>query len=326
MTGWESFVRRLIDEPGAHVAVTGSSARMLSREIATSLRGRSLATEVLPFGYDEVLAWHGVPLPERWPPDAATRALLEHHLRGYLQRGGFPEVQGLTEDLRVRVLQDDVQVVLLRDVAERHGVTNTVALRALVRRLIAAPGGRFSVHRLYHDLRSQGIAVSKDLLHALVGHLEDAFLIATVPIATASESTRNAHPRTCYLADPGLATASAWRASPDWGHLLENAVYLELRRRSCTVSYVVTAAGTEVDFLATPLTGPSALIQVCADLSDPETRARELRALQAAMVERGHAASWIVTLEEEDTISLPEGTVHVVPAWRWLLDRPEGCA
>ena len=142
----------------------------------------------------------------------------------------------------------------------------------------------------------------------------------TVPIHAQSEAVRNVHPRTCYLVDPGLATASSYRASEDLGHLLENNVYLELRRRGHEIAYVQTKSGVEVDFLATPLVGPPTLIQVCADLSEPATRARELRALSEAMREEMIAEALIVTMDESDDLALPEGHVRVVPAWRWLLE------
>lgn len=318
--GWERFVRRLIDERGVWIMVTGSSARLLGREVATSLRGRSLATELLPFSFAEALVHQGVDLPRRWPPPAKGRALLSHLLGRYLTTGGFPEVQGVADPLRVRILQDYVQVVVLRDVAERHGISNLVALRQLVRRLTAATGGRFSINKLYNDFRSQGIAVSKDALHAYVDHLEDAYLLFTVPIHTQSEAVRNVHPRTCYLVDPGLATASSYRASEDLGHLLENTVYLELRRRGHEIAYVQTKSGYEVDFLATPLVGSPLLVQVCADLSEPATRARELRALSEAMREQDTTEGLIVTMDERDDLVLPEGRVRVTPAWQWLLE------
>lgn len=318
--GWERFIRRMVDEAGTRIALTGSSARLLGREIATSLRGRSLATELLPFGFDEALAHLGVPVPDRWPPPAAMGSLLQHHLRGYLTRGGFPEVQSIQEPTRVRVLQDYLDVVLLRDIIERHGVSNTGALRWLVRRLVGAPCGRFSVNRLYQDLRSQGVSVSKDSLHEWVSHLEDAFLIFPVSIHAWSEQARAVHLRKGYLVDPGLATATSFKAGSDLGHLLENTVYLELRRRGYEVRYVETRSGYEVDFLASSPLGETVLVQVCADISEPPTRERETRALREAMEELSLRESFIVTLEDTDQIELPEGTIHAVPAWRWLLE------
>jgi predicted AAA+ superfamily ATPase len=318
---WQRFVRRALDSQRLRLILTGSSAKLLGREIATSLRGRSLTTELLPFSFEEAVRHTGIALPSRWPPPASLRSRLEHEMDAYLERGGFPEVQALAPDLRLRVLQDYVHVVLLRDVVERHEIANPTALRRLARHLLGAPGGRFSIHKFHRDLRSQGIPVGKDTLHAYLGHLEDAFLVFPVEIAARSERRRTVNPRTCYVIDPGLARASSFRAAADLGHLLENVVYLELRRRGHAVHYVVTERGEEVDFLAVAPDGTEQLIQVCADLSELPTRARELRAMDAAMKERRLKRGTVVSLREEESVPMARGSVDIVPAWRWLLER-----
>ena len=320
VSGWERFVRRLVDAGRTHVTVTGSSARLLSREIATSLRGRSLATELLPFSFAETLAHESIEVPRTWPAPARTRSLLENRFAGYLERGGFPEVQRVSDDLRRRILQDYLDVVILRDVAERNGITNIPALRALTRPLLRSPSGRFTVNRLYNDLRSQGVGVGKDALHAWVRHLEDAYLFFTVERHGGSIRQRQVNPRKCYLVDPGLARAVSLPGVTDVGHVLENVVYLELRRRGCTVGYVATAAGTEVNFHVHRSSGKPELVQVCASLADAKTRARELRAIADARQELGPLPATVVTLHDDEQLEASDGAVRVVPAWRWLLE------
>ncbi len=322
--GWEAFVRRMAERSRTHVVVSGSSARMLSREIATSLRGRSLTTEVLPFGFDEVLVHHGEAIPDTWPVSERRRNRLESRFASYLEVGGFPEVQHLGEDLRARVLQEYVDVVLFRDVVERHRVSNVPALRYLVRQLLANPGGRFSINRFYNDQRSQGIAVGKDTLHEYLGYLEDAYLVFPVTIHSESERARMVNPRTCYVVDQGLARAMSRKAARDTGRLLENIVYLELRRRGYRMDYLVTGDGYEVDFVARSVGGEPLLVQVCADASNEGTRRRELRALEAAMDGRSLRSATMVTLVGQETVELDAGRVDVVPAWRWLLEGVPG--
>jgi predicted AAA+ superfamily ATPase len=159
-------------------------------------------------------------------------------------------------------------VKILRDVIERHALSNVVALRQLTRHLLGAAASPFSVHRFFNDQKSQGVAVSKDALHAMLGHLEDAFLMRLVPLLTSSERQRQSNPRKAYPVDPGLITAFDRSGKPNTGHALETAVLVELERRRCERSYVRTQDGFEVDFLATPITGRPVLIQVCADVSD----------------------------------------------------------
>ena len=318
---WERFVRRLLDDGKITLVLTGSSSRLLSREIATSLRGRSLQTELLPFSFAESLRFGNIEVPKRWPPPQGLRAKLEHHFETYLEVGGFPEVQALTPDLRRRVLRDYIDVVILRDVAERHGVENLQALRALQRSLLSNPAGRFSIHRIHNDLKSQGLRVSKDSLHDYLDYFEEAFLLFTVTIASRSIRVRRSNPRKCYPVDPALSTALSFQASQNTGHLLETLVYLELRRRQYQPAYVQTRSGYEVDFLAEPLLGERKLFQVCADLSSDTTRERELRALEEAMEEYDLDQGFVITQHQTENVDLKNGRqVHIVPAWRWLLE------
>lgn len=319
--GWERFVRRLLDRGNVHVLITGSSSKMLSAEIATSLRGRALTAEVLPFGFAEALRHAGQSAPSVWPVGPAERARLVHGFDTYLEVGGFPEVQGLDAPTRRRVLQEYVDVAVLRDVIERHQVTQVRALRWLVRRLLGTPAGRFSANRLHRDLRSQGVPVGKDTVHELLAHVEDAHLIHTLPLWTASAARQQSNPRKAYAVDPALARTAAFAHPEDLGHRLENVVYLELRRRGLVeLGYLDTAEGFEVDFCGRDAEGALRLVQVCARLSDPGTRDRELRALAAGMAELGLAEATLVTLYDEDRVRLGPGTVRVVPAWRWLLE------
>lgn len=317
--GWERFSRRLVDTERVHLCLTGSSARLLGREIATSLRGRAIETEIFPFSFEEAVIHQGVSLPQAPLPGSQATAELANRFDAYLFSGGFPEVQGMDPDLRVRVLQEYVDVVLLRDVIERHGLTNTVALRHLVRHLLAAPGSAFSVHKFYNDLRSRGIAVAKDTLHAALDHLGDAFLIFTVPIRSRSERARMVNPRKVYPIDPGLARALSREPGRDEGRLLETTVFLDLRRRGLEVDYMVTAGGREVDFVTTAGSGAPSLVQVCVSLRDADTREREIAALSEAMGELRLSRGTLVTRHEAETVEVEQGTIRVVPAWRFLL-------
>lgn len=312
--GWERFVRRISDSEDVHVCVTGSSAKLLSREIATSLRGRSLATEVFPFGLVEVLVHNHIPT-ESSPP-GRVRSMIEHVAMNYLHRGGFPEIQAFDEPTRIRVLQDYLDVAILRDLIERHQIANPVALRRFVQQLMNTPAGAFSVHKVHGDLRSQGLSVSKDSLYAWLDHVQDAYVFFAIPIHSHSERARQVNPRKVYAVDPGLVTACARRGTADTGQLLETAVFLELRRATSELAYVRTASGYEVDFVA-----GNELVQASATIADPQTEQREIRALREAMVEQGLRESTIVTLTEEKIVRVGEGVIRVIPWWRWVLER-----
>lgn len=324
VSGWERFVRRVLDTEKVEIVVSGSSARMLSREVHTSLRGRGMATVIRPFSFREFLRHRGeepAHPPLRWKP--AERSLIEKRFREYLVEGGFPETLGVSAALRVELLQGYVDTVLFRDVVERYGVTQVAALRWLVRQCLRNPAGSFSVHRLHQDLKSQGHGVGKDAVHALLGHLLDAFLFAAVPLATDSERQQNSNPRKLYPADPGLIQAFDASGRSNLGHALETVVQNELERRGAEVAYVKTGDGFEVDFLARRPGGGEELIQVCADLSAPETRARELRALTAAGTNYPHARQRLLVLDRDSVATADAPGIEVRPAYEWLLLPPE---
>ena len=263
--GWERFARRVLDSEKVEIVVSGSSARMLSREVHTSLRGRGMATIIRPFSFREFLRHRDEdPAKEarRWRP--AERSLIEKRFREYLIQGGFPETQGVSTTLRIELLQGYVDTVLFRDVVERYGVSQVAALRWLVRQCLRNPAGNFSVHRLHQDLKAQGHGVAKDAVHSLLGHLLDAFLLTAVPLAPDSERRRNSNPRKLYPADPGLIRAFDASGRSNIGHALETVVLNELERRGTEVGYVKTGDGLEVDFLARRAGATEELIQVCA--------------------------------------------------------------
>jgi len=319
--GWEGLVRRLMDAGGVELFVSGSSAKLLSREVATSLRGRAMEVLVHPFSFRESLR-HAAAEPsgpyERL--NAAERSALDQRLRRYLAEGGFPEAQGADPRDRAALLAGYVDVVVLRDVIERHAVSNPLALRWIERQLLANPGGAFSVKKHYDTLRSQGVSVGKDTLHDYLAHLEDAFLVRTVAMQSASERQRMVNPRKAYPVDTGLIALFERSGRTQHGRALETAVLLELERRGFEVSYVRTKEGFEVDFLAQRPGEMPLLVQVCLDSEGDETWARELRALQAGAAAHPDARAWLVTLDATPPArSLPEG-ITWAPAARWLLE------
>ncbi|MDZ4169704.1 MAG: ATP-binding protein [Coriobacteriia bacterium] len=320
---WERFVLRVINTENIRVRLTGSSAKLLSTEVATELRGRSTAVEVLPFSFREYLRHRGLEPETAVLPGAAQRSALERALELYLVEGGFPAVQDMSGIDRRRTLQDYVDLVVYRDVANRWGATNRVALAWMVSHLLSNFARDFSVNRMLNDLKSQGVKVGEDTLRAYLGHLIDARLVHAVGIRRASYRARQVNPRKIYAVDPGLAAATAHPSAEDTGYLLENAVYLDLRRRYSrlheeAVSYYSDSDGS-ADFVVDTDASEPLIVQVCASLSDARTRARELRGAEAAMRGTGAAFATVVTLTESGEYETPAGPVRVIPAWRWLL-------
>ena len=260
--GWERFVRRVVDTMGTHVVLSGSSAKLLSTEIATSLRGRALATELYPFDLAEAMTHAGMEVPQEPVLGSEARRVVEHFFQRYLIAGGFPEVQGLDFNLRTRILGDYLDVAILRDVIERHDVANVTALRRLVRHLVHAPATKISVNKVYNTFKSMGVRVGKESLYSFLDYLEEAFVFFAVPLATSSERVRQTNPQKYYAVDTGLAALGDPRGRINLGRLLETFVFLMLKRRELPISYLRTSSGKEVDFVTRDVRGRVCLIQV----------------------------------------------------------------
>lgn len=325
---WERFVRRVLDTENARIYISGSSAKMLATEVASVLRGRGISIEVLPFSLTESAIHAGLEIPDKWPPGSRLRSHLEAHIQSYLDQGGFPEVQGIDDQDRTRILQDYVEIVLFRDVIERHGIENITAAKVFTHTILQMTGKLFSVNKTYRHLKSQGLKISKDTLHALVNHLSDAYLVFLIPIFRQSPKARSINPRKVYIIDPGLARAMSHEAATDRGTRLENAVYLELRRRLDygligQVSYYKSQSGREIDFIIGNPTDGSVkqVIQVCESIENSETRQREILALQEGMEELRVSDAIIVTLRQEETLQTSNGIIQIIPAWKWFFQK-----
>ena len=289
LPGWSHLVRRLQDTRQVRLFLTGSSAKMLSREIATELRGRSLATEIWPYSFSEWLQGAGPDKDGSFakaPLGQKGSDQIRPMLTAYLDQGGFPEVLDLDTPMRTRILQDYVDVVVFRDVVERHGISNLALARYLTRTLLRNVGRSLSLNKLHRDLQSQGRKVGKDTLYEYLEYFEDAFLCFALPLHEASPRKAETAPKKIYSVDPGLVAAFRMGAE-DLGQRFENLVYLDLRRMGCEVSYYLTRTRKEVDFVVRYRDGREELLQVCWDTRDPATLKREQDALDEARLELG---------------------------------------
>lgn len=284
---WHAVIRRYFDTKKVKIYITGSSAKLLSKEIATSLRGRSIAIEMWPFSYAEFLEAKQITPPQK-PFGKASLDILKGHLSTYIEQGGLPEAVYLeTQEDRMRVLQDYVSVVLIRDIVERYNITNISLIRYMIKTLLKNVGSPFSANKFYNDLKSQSFSVSKTTIHDYLEYIGDAYLAFTVPLYAESLRKTQANPRKIYAIDTGLVKAYTLSFSENLGHYFENLVYLDLKRRGHDVYYYLTSARREVDFLSRDLKGQWHLYQVCWDMENAETFAREERALHEAEKELG---------------------------------------
>ena len=323
LPGWELFARRLLDSENVELFLSGSSAKLLSREVATSMRGRALEAVVAPFSLREALRHAGQEprqSPDRLPK--AAQSQLDAALERYLAEGGFPEAQGLDARSRTELLRSYVDVVLLRDVLERHNLSQPQVLRWLVQQLLGNAAGGFSINKFHADLRSRGVPVAKETLHQMLAHLEDAFLLHSVALATDSVRRQQVNPRKVYPVDTGLMALFDKSGKPNTGHALETAVLHALLQRGAQVGYVLTPGGFEVDFCALLPDGEQWLVQVCLDIGDAATLQREVRALQDAQALWPGARCLLVAQFMPPVVDLAPG-IELHRASHWLLGRAD---
>jgi predicted AAA+ superfamily ATPase len=298
--GWQNVIRTVLDQEKAQVYLSGSSAKMLSTEIATNLRGRSLAVEVFPFSFSEFLLQKGIPHSNINTSSAEVRSQIQHQLRSYLTQGGFPEVTNLEPNFSNQILQNYVDTVILRDVVERHNITSINPLRQLTLQILRNPSNLMSINKFHGDMRARAIPISKDTLYAIFGHLEDSYLFQSISIHSSSDRVRQTNPHKVYPIDTGIALAFARSSDRDIGKILETATFLGLRRICKNIDYFYTKDGYKVDFILGGSQIEDHLVQSCSQMDAPETRDRELRALRSGMKEKGQKVAWIVSLEQEE--------------------------
>jgi uncharacterized protein len=319
--GWEAFVDRLMRTEKCEVYLTGSSARMLSKEIATQMRGRALSWELFPFSFREFLEYKQIEASG----DLSTkrRLLVKRAFEDYWQTGGFPEVVGLDRRLRVKTHQEYFHAVLFRDLIERYDVSHPRALSDLAHWLIDNTASSYTINRLTGYLKSLGHKAPKSAVADYLTWFEDAYFLFSVRLFDASLGRSHVNPKKIYCVDHSVVNSVSSGILVNSGHLLENLVFVGLRRTCPEIFYYRTRTGREVDFILSPRGRPRALIQVCDSLVEPLTRKREVAALGEAMSELGLRSATIVTRAENDQIEVGNGTVAVVPVWRFLLDLPD---
>lgn len=308
---WEAYIRRLHDTEDAQIFVTGSSSHLLSREIATGLRGRSVSFEVFPLSFPEFLAFRGL---KHEPYSRTSESRMVAALGDYLTTGGLPEVVLAEEALRPRILKEYVDLVFYKDLVERYDVANPKVLRWLLRHCLGHSASLFNVHKLYQDFRSQGLRLSKDTLYNYLGYLEDSFLVFLLPVSERSLRKQAVNPKKLHAVDWALAYPFVAEPSIDEGKKLETAVFLHWRRQREDLGYL--GGEREID-LVVNRDRAEQLINVTLSVSRNETWERELSALEWAAARFPRVPRVLVCLEQ--SARKPPAGIQIAAAWKYLL-------
>ena len=313
--GWEKFVRRILERRDARIFITGSSSKLLSGEIASALRGRSLSYHLFPLSFQEYLSFKDFNLKEPLIED--DRGLIRRYLEEYMEFGGFPEIVNYEAIIKIRTLQEYLDLIVYKDLVERYGIKKIGVMKSLISSVVKNFANRVSIKKLYNVILSSGKKLSKNKLYEYFSYLEEiGFVIPIKKFSYSEVESMRSMPK-LYVVDNGFPTVYG-RA--DMGRRMENIVAVELIRRkyyfnpTYEVAYYI-AGNKEVDFVVKEGHRIRELIQVCYDPSDLNTRKREINAILHASKELNCKNLKIITWDYEE-----EGEVNFVPLWKWLLN------
>jgi len=311
VSGWERFVRRLHDH-GNKVFVTGSNATMLSRELGTHLTGRYSKIELYPFSFTEFLQFNQKTLKPGDISSTRGRSELKRFFSEYLVNGGFPAYLKNRSEVYLKSLYESI---LYRDVMVRNKLTNERELLELVNYLAS------NVSRLasYNSLAKIAGVKNATTIKNYLGFLQNTYVLFQVNKFDYALKKQLHNSKKIYFIDNALAGRLGFNFSNEQGRMLENLVFLELQRRGHEVFY--HSHRHECDFIIRDGTRITVAIQVCFTLDSAETREREIRGLMDAMQQYDLKDGFIITSDAEEVIEMNDRTIHILPAWKWTLEK-----
>lgn len=309
--GWERFIRRMLDTENCHIYVTGSSSSLMSREISTLLGGRTLSIEVFPFSFAEYLRWRQIDANSH---STRAKTLIKSAFADFLDGSSLPGMMALEPYFRQRALQDYVDLIMFKDIAERFKVDNYPLLKRLLYFLIANSANLISISKVYADFSSQGFSLSRNTLYQYTGYLEAAGILSLIPIYSSNQRIQARNPYKVMVIDHGLKNLISLQ--PDQGRKLESLVYWQLRRHTAKIWYWKN--GHETDFIVQGQDGLE-LINVCWEFNQPGTLKRELDSLAAAMGKFKCSTAKIITLDKDYREQTEMGEVSISSFWKWAL-------
>ncbi|MBU1930845.1 ATP-binding protein [Candidatus Micrarchaeota archaeon] len=294
---WEKFVRSLVDKK-EKIVLTGSNASLLSREFGTLLTGRHLNHELFPFSYKEFLKYYNL--------KPSVNSFVE-----YFSAGGFPEY---LEKKQNYVLQELLRDVIMRDVAVRFGIRNSDLLKKLAIYLISNVGKEFS----FNSLKKMFSVASVQTVIDYISFFEDSYLLFTTSKFSYSYKEQQTNPKKVYSIDNGLSAANSISFSKDRGRMLENQVFLYLRRKYREIFYFKEEG--ECDFVFKEKGKITGAIQVCYSLNEDNMK-REVSGLLEALKKFGLKEGLILTFDQEDKLQEENKSIIIKPVWKWLLEK-----
>lgn len=311
---WNLLIRRLYDTENCYIFLTGSSSQLLSKEIATSLRGRTITFELFPLSFHEFLKWKSIDIPKNIT--SAKKADIINAFHQYSASSALPEL--ITEkdtSLHHAILHEYINMVVYKDLIERHGLTQHTLIKHFIKFLAINISNFVSINKLFNDFKSQGLQLSKNSLYDFLTYLEDSYIFYNTSLYSLSVREQQRNPKKIYAVDIGLKLLMDFQV--DKGRILENIIFLELRRKHNEIFYL--KGSQEVDFFINSA-GSQQLINVALNISEEKTYEREIGGLYEAMnylkIPKG---TLIIGEGKPNSILKNNYQIDIIPAWQWLL-------
>jgi uncharacterized protein len=306
---WELFVRRLHNE-GHKIWITGSNARMLSRELGTHLTGRYLQSEIFPFSFAEYCRFREIAIDANDFYSPAKTTVLKKAFQEYVKKGGFPEFLQSENADYLKILFENI---IYRDVIVRYNIRNSRLLMEMTHFLIS----NISKEASYNSLKNAFGLANAITVKEYISYLEDCYLLFSVNKFDYSLKKQLANPKKIYCIDTGMAGMVSFQFSENSGRQIENLVFIHLKKAGNEIYY--HRENHECDFLEVSQQKVLSAIQVCQSMEQPATRQREINGLTEAMKSHKLQKGFIITEDEEETIEYDDLTIEVMPAWKFLL-------
>lgn len=316
MPYWGKWVRRVYDkEKNVKIFITGSSSKLLSREISSSLAGRTITVKIYPMSFKEFLKTKKTEFKlERLTNK--QEAIIKKHLKEYVLYGGFPEV--ILEKEKTLILQGYYDSIFYHDIIERYGVKNLKLLDLLLGLMISYSSRKISFTKLENIIKSMGYKVSKATLIEYANYAQKVFFLYLVPILSYKIKDQLQYPKKIYCIDTGLANALSMKFRKELWALYENLVFIELTRRNKDI-YYWKGEDVEVDFVIKEGVKVKEIIQVSYDISNEKTKKREIKGLLNAMQEFKLKKGLVITKDYENEKKINKKLIKYVPLHKWLL-------
>lgn len=319
---WSRAVRSLFETKNYFIFISGSSSKLLSKELSTSLRGRAITYSILPFSFREYLSYKNFEFKKTYTTSEENK--IKNHLRNYLKNGGFPDII-IEEELADKFFDEYIDLVVFRDLIERYNIKNVFGVRFLIKSLVSSFAKEFSIHKIFNDFKSQDIEISKKTLYNYLSYLEDSFFSFSLKKFSYSEKTSELSISKAFINDTGLVNYVLVNFSENIGRLMENCVFLKLLRKKHNKPklelFYWRDKGKEVDFVVKKGKKINKLIQVCYSVENEDTKEREIKNLLKASNELKCKELAIITWDYENLEKENGKEIKFIPLWKWLLGR-----